>query len=50
MYISDWSSEDHARLGRFVAWWFSKSADDSVKFPLDMESGEWDEQYRAWEE
>lgn len=44
-----WVAAEQIRVARFQVWWMDQNDLDPDKFPLDMEPGEWDEQYRAWE-
>lgn len=37
------------RLGQFVGWWKSRNQADPDKFPMEMNTGAWDEQYAIFE-
>ncbi len=50
MDIYGWANEEYERIQSFLRWWRGQNSNDAMEFPLDMEPGEWDEQYRAWEE
>lgn len=49
MKIHNWHAAEQIRLAHFLRWWFEQHDEDPNNFPLDMEPGEWDEQYQMWE-
>ena len=48
--IDEWLSTEHQRLDRFVQEWKQGNATDPDNWPIKMPPGEWDEQYRGYEE
>jgi hypothetical protein len=49
MRLNEWCGVEQVRIARFQLWWLDKHDIDPDNFPLDMEPGEWDEQYHIWE-
>ncbi len=49
MQIMDWCGNEVSHLARFHRWWRERNAEDPDNFPLEMEPGEWEEQYCIWE-
>ncbi len=47
--IHDWYAAEQTRVAQFLHWWFLQHEKDPNSFPLNLESGEWDEQYQMWE-
>ncbi len=47
--LHDWCTAEQTRVAHFLHWWFLQHEKDPDGFPLNMESGEWDEQYLMWE-
>ena len=47
--LHDWCTAEQTRVAHFLHWWFLQHEKDPDSFPLNMESGEWDEQYLMWE-
>ncbi len=47
--IEKWVLIEAARLLRFVGWW-NMHASDEENFPQEMPLGEWDEQFRFYDE
>ena len=47
--ISVWCEHEQLRIERFRAWWLAQNGKRPNDFPLDMNPGEWDEQYLMWE-
>jgi hypothetical protein len=45
MTIKEWEQTEIANVIRFVDKWIENNARDPDNFPLDVEPGEWDEQY-----
>jgi len=35
---------------QFINWWHEQNQKDPEAFPMDMPAGEWDEQFRAWQQ
>lgn len=35
---------------KFINWWHQQNQKDPVAFPMEMPAGEWDEQFRAWQQ
>lgn len=50
MSLDDFLSEERERLERFEIMWRRETKRAAALFPMTMEPGEWDEQYRAFEE
>lgn len=48
MVLHDWCGQEQDRIVRFQIWWMGQSDKDPDNSPLDMEPGEWDEQYCIW--
>ena len=40
--------EEAKRILRFATYWQAQRLESPGQFPLDLEPGEWDEQYMAW--
>ena len=50
MSLDDWLDEERRRLERFEIMWRRETKKAPAFYPIEMEPGEWDEQYRAFEE
>ncbi len=50
MTILEWSSEEKKRIDRFVDSWREGNTQNPEHFPNEMPEGEWDEQYRGYDE
>lgn len=35
---------------KFINWWHQQNQKDPEAFPMEMPAGEWDEQFRAWQQ
>ncbi|MBU1248505.1 MAG: hypothetical protein KKB70_07395 [Proteobacteria bacterium] len=49
MLLESWAKEETERIAAFAEWWKVKHEELPDEFPLDLEPGEFDEQYRLWE-
>ena len=49
MRFHQWCAAEQVLIANFQLWWMVQNDKDPDNFPLDMEAGEWDEQYRMWE-
>jgi len=47
--IEDWGDYEIREIRKFVSWWRSKNKEDPENYPLCMDEGEFDEQYRLWD-
>lgn len=47
MTLQEWIDEQKAALERFASMWERNADTDPAHWPVDMERGEWDEQFRA---
>jgi hypothetical protein len=47
--IETWAFYEAARLFRFVEWW-QRNCDDKEPFPQALPLGEWDEQFRFFDD
>ena len=47
--LEEWEEFEVTEVRKFAAWWNSMNAIDSENFPLSLDAGEFDEQYRMWE-
>jgi hypothetical protein len=50
MNISEFLAEEMTLGAKFLVWWTRQNRQDPETFPMDMEPGEWDPQYRAFAE
>lgn len=52
MTLHEWIAEERARLDRFEAYWlkYARLKENEEMFPMSMGAGEWDEQFRFFEE
>ncbi len=50
MNIHDWVDEEKRRIDRFVDSYIEGNTQNPEHFPIEMPQGEWDEQYRAYDE
>lgn len=50
MTLDEFMREELSRISRFGAMWHREHRRNEEAFPMEMEPGEWDEQYRAFEE
>jgi hypothetical protein len=48
--VDEWATEEKHRVQRFADWWEQQRKDGVDHFPKTMPPGEWDEQYRLWDE
>lgn len=48
--LSEYVAELRRDAARFNAYWFEMMAKEPEHFPAKMLPGEWDEQFRAWQE
>lgn len=48
MKLANWCAAEQIRVAHFMRWWFEQNDLNPEDFPLDMDSGEWDEQYFIW--
>ena len=49
MTLDQFIEEEKKTLRIFEAWWRAENKKNPKNFPLDMEPGEWDEQYLTYE-
>ncbi len=49
MTISDFCATERQRVINFYEWYTLMHRSQPDQYPLTLEPGEWDEQYRAWE-
>ena len=49
MTVDQYIREQRAALSAFYAWWRIQSVTDPVNFPPEMEAGDWDEQFQAFD-
>lgn len=50
MELSQFLHIETRKCSWFAHWWMQQHHEEPDKFPLNLEPGEWDEQFRAWEE
>ncbi len=50
MNIHDWVDGEKQRIDRFVDSYLEGHTQNPEQFPIEMPQGEWDEQYRAYDE
>lgn len=51
MTLDDYIKELIEEANTFRVWWASQQTGENGEFfPLDMPPGEWDEQFRSWQE
>lgn len=48
--MSTFLSMETRKCSWFAHWWMARRKQNPEHFPMRMEPGEWDEQFRAWEE
>ena len=48
MFLQGWCAAERVLVTTFQLWWFEQHDKDPDNFPINMEPGEWDEQYRIW--
>lgn len=48
MNIQEYVAEERKMVEDFIDWWLTQNKIDSECFPLEMEPGEWGEQYLAF--
>lgn len=49
MKIEEFLSEEEKRIAAFKAWWLKMHKEDPVTYPLEMGSGDWDEQLHLFD-
>ena len=45
MTLDTWETEIHADIDRFVDYWRRMHRECPSQFPLELEAGDWDEQF-----
>lgn len=50
MTLSEFINEQVEALCRFKLYWSEEHQTDSKNFPMEMNPGDWDEQYNAFNE
>lgn len=50
MLLSEWLESEFQRLKRFQTYYLQERKYEPDLFPIKMNEGEWDEQYRAYDE
>ena len=48
MYVGDWVECGKEELDEFFTWYMEMHEQDPEQFPVTMNAGEWDEQFRVW--
>jgi hypothetical protein len=43
-----WAIEERKKREQFIAWWMKERESDPEMFVLEMDPGDWDEQFNAW--
>jgi hypothetical protein len=49
MKLEEFIEEEKKSLQIFEAWWRAENKKNPKHFPLEMETGDWDEQYFTFE-
>ncbi len=47
--FEEYMTELQEELKTFSKWWHAMAKLNPKHFPMDMEKGEWDEQFRCWQ-
>jgi hypothetical protein len=50
MTLDEWIKDEIARIYRFRALWLDKQSKDPEIYPAELSAGEWDEQYRYFDD
>ncbi|WP_166256305.1 hypothetical protein [Marinobacter salicampi] len=50
MTLEEYRHDLLSEAERFINWWSEQHLQDPDAFPMDMPDGEWDEQFRAWQQ
>lgn len=48
MELTKWKWDREIELETFCEYWLKRNEEDSENYPLDIEPGEFDEQFAAW--
>ena len=51
MWLADWVKSEHERIARFAEFYCKGNSEQPDMYPLHLPTpGEWDEQYRLWDD
>jgi hypothetical protein len=48
MDLNDFCEESHRDITRFLVYWVASHVNNPEMFPMDMQPGDWDEQFRLF--